>query len=150
MTNERLPIIDMAQAIGSYHVRPTWGNGTVGEVDLAETVYRLHGLRNLRDPDVFAQVRVVEYGRALEWPGDIDMGADRLWDYTLSAIGRDDAVTFRHWRMRHGLSLSGAAEALGLSRRMVAYYYSGVKRPCPKPYCWPAEGGKCFRMPREC
>lgn len=63
MTNERLPIIDMAQAIGSYHVRPTWGNGTVGEVDLAETVYRLHGLRNLRDPDVFAQVRV---GRV--WP----------------------------------------------------------------------------------
>lgn len=127
MTNERLPAIDKAQFMDDYHVCLTWHNGTVGEVDLTEPIHRLQGLRSLRDPHVFAQGQIAEYGRALEWPGDIDIGADRLWDYTLSAIGRDDAVTFRRWRMRHGLSLSATAEALGLSRRMVAYYYSGEK-----------------------
>ncbi len=127
MTDERLPIIDTAQIMDDYHVHLTWHNGTFGEVDLTEPIYRLRGLRNLRDPGVFAQAQVAEYGRALEWPGNIDIGADRLWDYTLSAIGRDDAVTFRHWRMRHGLSLRASAEALGISRRMVAYYYSGEK-----------------------
>ena len=47
------------------------------------------------------------------------------------AIGRGDAREFLEWRLRHGLSLSGAAEALGLSRRMVAYYSNGEK-PVPR------------------
>jgi predicted transcriptional regulator len=34
--------------------------------------------------------------------------------------------------MRHALSLSKAADALGISRRMVAYYSNGEKR-VPKP-----------------
>jgi transcriptional regulator with XRE-family HTH domain len=34
-------------------------------------------------------------------------------------------VDFIRWRWKHGLSLSAAAEALGLSRRQVAYYASG-------------------------
>jgi predicted transcriptional regulator len=38
---------------------------------------------------------------------------------------------FRAWRERQGLSLTGAAQALGLSRRMVAYYESG-ERIIPK------------------
>lgn len=127
MMNERLPTLETAQATADHRVRLTWHNGTVGEVNLAEPIYRLRGLRALRDPGVFVQAQVAEHGRALAWPGDTDIGADTLWDYTLSAIGRDDTVAFRHWRMRHGLSLNAAAEALGLSRRMVAYYYSGEK-----------------------
>jgi hypothetical protein len=38
---------------------------------------------------------------------------------------------FQAWRARHRLSLSAAAEALSLSRRMVAYYCSGDK-PVPR------------------
>lgn len=33
----------------------------------------------LADPAVFAQVRVGERGRSLEWPGEIDFCADALW-----------------------------------------------------------------------
>jgi hypothetical protein len=126
--DEQLPTIDSAQALDDHRVCLTWRNGTTARVDLAEPVYRLKGLRALRKPEVFAQVRIAEHGRALEWPGDIDIGADTLWGYTLAAVGRDDAVTFRRWRRQHGLSLAAAAEALGISRRMVAYYYSGEKR----------------------
>ena len=38
---------------------------------------------------------------------------------------------FRHWRERKAYTLDGAAQALGLSRRMVAYYEQGAK-PIPK------------------
>jgi hypothetical protein len=31
------------------------------------------------DPEFFAQVRVSEDGRSLEWPGDLDFCADALW-----------------------------------------------------------------------
>jgi hypothetical protein len=56
------------------------------------------------------------------------LSAETLWLETLSATGRDDVRRFLEWRLRHGLSLSGAAEALGLSRRMIAYYSNGEKQ----------------------
>ena len=38
---------------------------------------------------------------------------------------------FRDWRERKAYTLDAAAQALGLSRRMVAYYEQGEK-PIPK------------------
>ena len=54
-----------------------------------------------------------------------DCGAARLLEIALEQNGRADAVEFIRWRWKHGLSLTDAAEALGLSRRQVAYYASG-------------------------
>jgi hypothetical protein len=51
--------------------------------------------------------------------------ADRLWEIALEQQGRADAVQFIRWRWRYGLSPSAAAEALGISRRQLAYYASG-------------------------
>jgi hypothetical protein len=59
------------------------------------------------------------------WPGEIDMGAARLLEMALEQAGRADAVEFIRWRWKPGLSLTDAAEALGLSRRQVTYYASG-------------------------
>ena len=42
--------------------------------------------------------------------------------------GHADAAEFIRWRWKHGLSLTAAAEALGLSRRTVAYYVSGEQQ----------------------
>ena len=36
------------------------------------------------------------------------------------------AKQFRRWRRRSGLSLTGAARALGISRRTVEYYQVGT------------------------
>ena len=38
---------------------------------------------------------------------------------------------FRHWRERKAYTLDAAAKALGISRRMVAYYEHG-NRPIPR------------------
>jgi len=83
--------------------------------------------RALQDPALFRKVEIGEWGHSLIWPNGIDLGADSLWLESLSTWKKDDTRAFLEWRMRHGLSLSKAAEALGLSRRQVAYYASGDK-----------------------
>lgn len=102
-----------------------WTNNQEMTVNLEEPVYRLKGLRSLRTQAVFARAGVGEDGCSVVWPGDIDMGADRLWEMALEQNGHADAAEFIRWRWKHGLSLTAAAEALGLSRRTVAYYVSG-------------------------
>jgi len=109
---------------GDHTLRLRWTNDKTFAVDLREPVSRLKGLRPLRNAAVFARAAVGEGGHSVAWPGDRDMGADRLWEMALEQNGRADAAEFIRWRWRHGLSLSAAAEALGISRRQVAYYAS--------------------------
>jgi hypothetical protein len=138
------PRIAAVEAERPFRVRVHWAGSTeTDRVDLKALVHRLKGLAPLRDPKLFKQVRVKEWGWAIEWPvrgQEIDVGADTLWKLALEQKG--DAMpteTFREWRARRKLSLSGAAAALGLSRRMVAYYDKGAK-PIPK-YVWLATRG---------
>ena len=49
------------------------------------------------------------------------------------------ASAFRAWMDEHGLTQEAAASALGLSRRMIAYYLSGEK-PIPKTVLLATEG----------
>ena len=112
-------------------VKLTWGDGTIAEVDLALALED-PAFAPLRDPAMFAQVEVGDWGHSLVWTSGVEMSADSLWLETLSATGHPDVRAFLEWRMRHGLSLSKAAEALGVSRRMVAYYSNGEKK-VPKP-----------------
>jgi hypothetical protein len=112
---------------GEYKLRLRWVSGKTMVVDLSEPVHRLKGLRPLRDQAVFARAAKGEGGHSIMWPDEIDMGADRLWEMSLEQNGHLDAVEFIRWRWRYGLSLSDAAEALGLSRRQVAYYASGER-----------------------
>jgi hypothetical protein len=62
----------------TYSVRVTWANGetTINRFDhlVGKGVFAA-----VADPAVFAQVRVGERGRSLEWPGEIDFCADALW-----------------------------------------------------------------------
>lgn len=109
----------------------TWSNGIATEIDLSP-ILRDKPFRGLRDGRKFARARVGEWGHSVEWPSGQGLSAETLWLETLSATGHQDARTFLEWRLRHGLSLSKAAEALGLSRRMVAYYSNGEK-PVPRP-----------------
>ncbi len=123
--------IGSVRCAGDFILRLRWVDGSVMAVDLSEPVRRLKGLRPLRNKAVFAQAAKGEGGHSVVWPGDLDMGADRLWELALEQSGHHDTVAFIRWRRRHELSLTQAAEALGLSRRQVAYYASG-KHPVPR------------------
>ena len=108
-----------------------WSDGTNAMVNinamLDDTAFTA-----LRDPSLFAQVAIGDWGHSLIWPEEIEIGADTLWQESLSATDRPDTRQFLEWRMRHSLSLGKAADALGLSRRTVAYYSNG-ERKVPKP-----------------
>jgi transcriptional regulator with XRE-family HTH domain len=49
------------------------------------------------------------------------------------------ATAFRTWMDTHSLTLDRAADALGLSRRTIAYYLSG-EQPVPKTVMLATEG----------
>jgi hypothetical protein len=108
-----------------------WSDGTSASVDLTSRL-RSHALHSLSDPGLFDQVHVGDWGHSVAWPDGTELGAETLWLETLTAIGRADTRAFLEWRLRHGLSLSAAAQALGVSRRMIAYYSNGEKR-VPRP-----------------
>jgi hypothetical protein len=120
-----------------------WSDGTRVTIDLGTTLLE-KAFRGLSRAEAFESVRVGEWGHSIVWTTGAELGADTLWLETLSAKGHDGARTFLEWRLRHGLSLSATADALGLSRRMVAYYSNGEK-PVPKPVLLACKGWEVER-----
>ena len=121
----KLPRISAVKALGEQRLRVRFANGKVLNVDLADCLRRSKALRKLLDEKEFDRVALGEDGHSIAWPNGLDLGADTLWEEALKQNGRADAVQFIRWRWRNQLSLTQAAEALGLSRRQVAYYASG-------------------------
>lgn len=115
MNSDTMRTIHKAEPLGGSRLRLGWSDGTVAELTVPGA----------------ATCAVGDWGHSLVWPDGSEIGADSLWLDTLDAIGRGDARRFLEWRLANGLSLSKAADALGLARRTVAYYSNG-DRPVPK------------------
>lgn len=137
-TAESIRTITAVRARAPARLSIRWSDGTRAEVDLGPML-RGRAFRPLRDASEFERVRVGEWGHSIEWPSGAELSAETLWLETLSATGRQDTREFLDWRLRHGLSLTKTAEALGLSRRMVAYYSNGAK-PIPRPILLACKG----------
>ena len=134
MPHKRLPRITQAVAGEQpYTLHITWEHGGDSLVDVSGlmTTFRLYA--PLRDnPALFCQVRVGAYGTDVVWTEDVDMSADTLWRLSLEQSGVTmSGDAFHAWRVRKHYTLDEAARALGLSRRMVAYYDHGDK-PIPR------------------
>lgn len=122
MSMDKMRTIISAVGVAPGRLRLGWSDGVDVTLDVSALV---------TVDDDFGGASVGEWGHSVVWPSGADIGAERLWLETLSASGHEDARHFLEWRMRHGLSLTKAAEALGLARRTVAYYSNG-DRPVPK------------------
>jgi len=140
----KLPRITSVEAAGEQSVRLRFDSGKTFTVNLRELSQRSKGLKRLREAKFFARVSLGEGGHSIEWPGELDVGADTLWQMALEQNGRADTVEFVRWRWKHGLSLTKAAEALGLSRRAVAYYVSG-EQPVPRTVLLACKGWEVER-----
>jgi DNA-binding transcriptional regulator YiaG len=114
-------------------LRIRWDKADESRVDVSSHIETFRVYAPLRrSPELFRQVRVGEHGTDVVWSDEIDMSADTLWRLAQEQTGvtmSPDA--FKHWRERKAYTLDAAARALGLSRRMVAYYEQGAK-PIPR------------------
>ena len=72
-------------------------------------------------------------GWTVVWPDlDIQIGADTLWlDAQAQNAPDENTRVFTQWRARYGLSLSQAAQALGMTTRTISAYGTG-SRPVPR------------------
>jgi hypothetical protein len=146
-TADLVPTIRRVEAILPTGLCLQWSDGKETTVDIAPWLED-RAFASLRDQAVFAKVEIGDWGHSLQWPDDVEIGADSLWLEALSASNRADARRFLEWRLKHGLSLTKAAEALGLSRRMVAYYSNGEK-PVPRTVLLACRGWEAGPSPRK-
>ena len=114
-----------------------WTSGAVTTKDLRREIVGQSAYAPLRDQRRFQRVRVLDHGYAIGWAGTaIAFAADALWyqahpremPFPDQIMTADD---FKAWQREQGLSLSSAAQMLGLSRRTIGYYGSG-DRPIPR------------------
>ncbi len=118
-----------------------WDDGHRAQIDLGPVIAAHPALTPLADQEVFHRVHLARDGWSLEWPAcAIDFGAAQLRRWADEQAGEAmPAAAFRAWMESHGFTLDRAAEALGLSRRTVAYYLSG-EQPVPKTVMLATEG----------
>ncbi|MFO1102854.1 MAG: DUF2442 domain-containing protein [Methylocystis sp.] len=134
MPKKTLPrIVAVAPGKKPRTLRLRWDRGDESLVNLSGVIATFRVYEPLRrSPELFRQARVGEHGTDIVWTDDIDMSADTLWRLAQEQSGATlSADAFREWRERHAFTLDTAAEALGISRRMVAYYEQG-KKPIPR------------------
>ena len=129
ITRPRLTAVSPA---ADYSLEVRFADGSGGRVSLKESVFSLPGLAPLREPDVFSDAVLGQYGWEAEWPRyDIQIGADTLFADMLDQHSESPADRFTVWRIRNGLSLAAASRELGVTVRTVSAYGSGA-RPIPR------------------
>jgi hypothetical protein len=65
------------EALSGYRLKLRYDDGVAGEISLIHLLDK-PVFQPLRDPSLFSQVKV-RRGRALEWPGEVDLCADALY-----------------------------------------------------------------------
>jgi DNA-binding XRE family transcriptional regulator len=116
-----------------FTLRIRWDRGGESLVDVSGMIETFRAYEPLRrSPALFCEVRAGPHGTDVVWTDEIDMAADTLWRLAQEQAGTTmTADAFRRWRERKAYTLDEAAQALGISRRMVAYYEAG-DRPIPR------------------
>lgn len=126
--------------IGDKRLEIAWDDGHVAPVDLGDLIDAHKALAPLKKKAEFGRVALSDDAWSIEWPSGMDFGAPQLRRWADEQAGEIMRVEdFRAWMDAHGLTQEAAAQALGLSRRMVAYYLSGEK-VIPKTVMLATEG----------
>ncbi len=103
------------------------------EVSLVDTILKHPTLERLKDPEVFSSAKVGDHGASVIWANDddLELAADNLRARAIEQGGGVSHEFIWNWMARNDLTIDAAAVALGVSRRMLAYYRSGSK-PVPR------------------
>ena len=123
------PSILDANVVGPLRVEIVWSTGETLSVDLSD--YVKPPFDALTDPVFFARMQRDDWGHGLDWPDGLDLGADRLYELCRRQAGLPTISEFNDWMARNGMTLTTAAETLGMTRRKISDYRTG-SRPIPK------------------
>ena len=125
------PLIRTVKVAAPATLDIVFSTGETLAADVSRLIKRFKLYAPLKNPAHFGKAKVDPWGHAVNWPGDIDMGADQLYEIAREQACEWGPERFGAWMADHGLSLNAAADALGLSRRMIAHYRAG-SRPIPR------------------
>ncbi len=114
-----------ARIVGPLTLEIDWSTGETLRAELAG--WLRPPFDALNDPALWAQMQVDDWGGGLNWPDGLDLGADTLYELCRKQAGLPTASEFDAWMKRNNLSLQTAADSLGMTRRMVAYYRTGSR-----------------------
>lgn len=106
-----------------------WSTGETLRIDLSGCTNPPFDV--LCNPEFFLQMTRDDWGHGLDWPNGLSLGADRIYELCREQAGLPTASEFDRWMQRNSLTLSSAADTLGMTRRMIAHYRTG-SRPIPK------------------
>lgn len=120
------PTLIAVKALRPFRLLTSWDNGETLEVDVEPVLRKVPALEKLLDPKLFEIAHLAEFGQGVEW-FDAELGADNVYAWANEQAGKVSHQMFDSWMRRNGLSLNTAAEALGISRRMVSYYRTAQK-----------------------
>ena len=126
MSDYFFPKLTAVEALAPYRLRTTWSTGEVLEVDVGDILRKIPALTTVLDAEVFGRVHIAEWGGSIEW-FDTEFGEDNVYAWAKVQAGEVSHEMFGDWMHRNDLSLTTAAEALGISRRMVSYYRTAHK-----------------------
>lgn len=134
MAHMKRPRLKSVKPLANFKLRLRFIDDRTFTLDFAPLMAQSKGLKPLHQTAVFATAQLIPgEGWAVVWPGvDIQIGADTLWlDAQAQCAPDENTRIFAQWRARHGLSLTQAAEALGVTTRTISAYGSG-NRPVPR------------------
>lgn len=128
----------------------TFADGLRANVDLSGLIARHPTLSRLQHRKIFAKVAIDPWQRGVIFADDDDL---TLASDNLRALAVEQGGDYSHqqvieWMHHNALTLDGAAEALGISRRMLAYYRSAEK-PVPKAIGLAMLGWSTLHKPRR-
>jgi hypothetical protein len=109
-------------------LRLTFEDGYVAAVNLSQWIADTRALSRLHDPVLFAKAHPGEWGATVSWiDDDLELGADNLRNLAIEQSGGIGHERILEWMHQNQLTQERAADAIGMSRRMLNYYLSGTK-----------------------
>jgi hypothetical protein len=123
-----LPNIEKVRSDDGFCLRLKFRGKSWRTVNLRGMIARYKVLAALGDPANFRRARVIDWGGAIGWPGDLDLGASTLW-HLAEEQTPFLAADFVRWQGQAQLSNAEAAHALGVSVATIKNYRSGAEIP---------------------
>src|ERR1700735_5317386 len=116
--------IAAVEARPGYRLNVIWQDGGKAVVDMTGVIHKQEYFAPLRDPTVFQQVGIIDYGTGIEWANGIDYSADSL-EMMAKEQSAMTAEEFHAWEREMTVSINEMADIFGFSASTVKAYLTG-------------------------